>query len=85
MVFVKSILPSIVTIPVPLTSLRIRFNILKLNTEIQHHFIRELIEDGTLTFEFIHIDDQKTDLFTKPLDNKWFEFILQNIGVISMN
>ena len=25
--------------------------------EIQHHFIRELVEDGTLTLEFIHIDD----------------------------
>ena len=32
MVFVKSTLPSTVTIPVPSTSLRIQFNILKLNT-----------------------------------------------------
>ena len=36
--------------------------------EIRHHFIRELVEDGTLTLEFIHTDDQKADLFTKPLD-----------------
>ena len=36
MVFIKNILPSIVTI----------------------------VEDGTLTFEFIHTDDQKADLFT---------------------
>ena len=27
------------------------------NIEIRHHFIRELVEDGTLTLEFIHIDD----------------------------
>ena len=52
--------------------------------EIQHHFIRELVEDGTLTLEFIYTDDQKADLFTKPLDNKCFEFLRQNIGVISM-
>ena len=32
MVFVKNILPSIVTIPMPSTSLRIQFNILELNT-----------------------------------------------------
>ena len=32
-VFVKSILPSTMTIPVPSTSLRIRFNILELNTQ----------------------------------------------------
>ena len=53
--------------------------------EIRHHFIRELIEDGTLTLEFIHTDDQKADLFTKPLDGRRFEFLRQNIGVISMD
>ena len=53
--------------------------------EIQHHFIRELVEDGTLTLEFIYTNDQKGDLFTKPLDSKRFEFIHQNIGVISID
>ena len=52
--------------------------------EIRHHFIRELVEDGTLTLEFIYTDDQKADLFTKPLDSKRFKFLHQNIGVISM-
>ena len=53
--------------------------------EIQYHFIMELVEDGILTLEFIHTDDQKFDLFTKPLDRKRFEFLRQNIGVISMD
>ena len=53
--------------------------------EIRHHFIRELVEDGTLTLEFIHTNDQKADLFTKPLDSKQFEFLRENIGVISMD
>ena len=35
--------------------------------EIRHHFIRELIEDGILTLEFIHTDDQKADLLTNLL------------------
>ena len=52
--------------------------------EIQLHFIRELVEDGTLTLEFIHTDDQKADLFTKSLDSKHFEFLCQNIGDIFM-
>ena len=52
--------------------------------EVRHHFIREFVKDGTLTLEFIHTDDQKVDLFTKPLDSKRFEFLHQNIGVISM-
>ena len=53
--------------------------------KIRHHLIRELVKDGTLTLEFIHTDDQKADLFTKPLDSKRFEFLCQNIGVISMD
>ena len=53
--------------------------------EIRHHFIRELVEDGTLTLEFIHTDDQKANFFTKPFDSKQFEFLCQNIGVISMD
>ena len=53
--------------------------------EIRHHFIRELVKDGTLTLEFIHTDDQKADLFTKPLDSKWFEFLRQNIGAMSLD
>ena len=53
--------------------------------EIQHHFIRELVEDRMHTLEFIHTDDQKADLFTKPLDSKRFEFLCQNIGVLSMD
>ena len=53
--------------------------------EIQHHFIRKLVKDGTLTLEFIHTDDQKVDLFTKPLGSKRFEFLRQNIGVISLD
>ena len=53
--------------------------------EIQYHFIRDLVEDGTLTLEFIHTNDQKADLFTKLIDSKRFEFLCQNIGVISMD
>ena len=53
--------------------------------EIRHHFIWELVEDGIHTLEFIHTDDQKADLFTKPLDSKRFEFLHLNIGVISMD
>ena len=53
--------------------------------EIQHHFIQELEKDGTFTLEFIHTNDQKANLFTKPLDSKWFEFLCQKIGVISMD
>ena len=36
--------------------------------EIQYHFIRDLVEENTVYLEFINTDNQKVDIFTKPLD-----------------
>ena len=36
--------------------------------EIQYHFIWDLVEDKVVCLEFIHMDNQKADIFTKPLD-----------------
>ena len=47
--------------------------------EIQHHFIRNLVEDGTLTLEFIYTDDQKVDLFTKPLTTNSLNFFAKTL------
>ena len=47
--------------------------------EIRHQFIKELVEDGILTLKFIRIDDQKANLFTKPLDSKRFESFVKTL------
>ena len=52
--------------------------------EIWHHFIYELVEDDILTLKIINNDDRKADLLTKALDDQRFEFLCQNIGVISL-
>ena len=44
--------------------------------EIRHHFIKELVEDGTLTLEFIHTDDQKADLFTINASNSFVKTLV---------
>lgn len=49
--------------------------------DIQHHFIRELVETRVVTFEHIYTENQLADLFTKPLDGFRFEFLLTTIGV----
>ena len=36
--------------------------------EIHYHFIRDLVEERVMCREFIHIDNQKADIFTKPLN-----------------
>ena len=50
--------------------------------KIRCHFIRELVEEKTMYLEFINIDNQKADIFTKPLDGPRFESLCKTIGVI---
>ena len=49
--------------------------------EIHYHFIRDLVEERVVCLEFIHIDNQKADIFTKPLDGPRFESFHKTIGV----
>ena len=45
--------------------------------EIRYHFIEEKV----VCLEFIHTDNQKADIFTKPLDGSWFKSLRKTIGV----
>ena len=49
--------------------------------KIHYHFIRDLMEEKILWLEFINIDNQKADIFTKPLDGPRFESLCNTIGV----
>ena len=49
--------------------------------EIFYHFIHDLVEDKIVCLEFIHADNQKADIFTKPLDGPWFKSLRKTIGV----
>ena len=49
--------------------------------EICYHFNRDLVEDKVVCLEFIHTDNQKADIFTKPLYGPWFESLRKTIGV----
>ena len=49
--------------------------------EICYHFIRDLVEERVVCLEFIHTDNQKTNIFTKPLDGPRFESLCKAIGV----
>ena len=48
---------------------------------IRYHFIHDLVEDKIVCLEFIPMDNQKADIFTKPLDDPWFELLHKTIGV----
>ena len=49
--------------------------------EIQYHFIRDLVEEKIVWLEFINTNNQKADIFTKPLDGPRFESLRKTIGV----
>ena len=49
--------------------------------KIRYHFIRDLVEDKVVCLEFIHMDNQKADIFTRPLDGPWFESLRKTIDV----
>ena len=49
--------------------------------EIRYHFIRDLVEERIVCLEFIHTDNQKANIFTKPLDGPRFESLHKTIGV----
>ena len=49
--------------------------------EIHYHFIKDLVEDKVVCLEFIHTDNQKADIFTKPLDGPRFESLRKTINV----
>jgi hypothetical protein len=41
--------------------------------DIQHHFIRDLVEEKVVTLEHVDTEEQLADIFTKALDAKQFE------------
>jgi len=53
--------------------------------EIRHHFLREHITNGTCDIKFIGTEFQLVDLFTKPLAKDSFYFLLNELGIISLN
>lgn len=49
--------------------------------DIRHHFIRDLVDEGIVSLEYLDTTNQKTDLFTKPLDYLRFDYLRKSIGV----
>ena len=52
--------------------------------EIKHHFIRDHVQKGDIALEFISIDFQLADIFTKPLDKNRFYFIRKELGKLNL-
>ena len=53
--------------------------------EIRHNFLCQHIVNGNCEIKFIGTQLQLADLFTKPLAKDRFNFLRNELGIISMN
>ena len=51
--------------------------------DIRYHFIKDHVERGTIELYFVNIEFQLADLFTKPLDEKRFNFLISKHGMLN--
>ena len=49
--------------------------------EVKYHFIRDYVQKGVLLLKFVDTDHQWADIFTKPLAEDRFNFILKNLNM----
>ena len=50
--------------------------------DIRHHFLRDHVKNGDISLEFVDINNQLADIFTKPLNEKRLNFIKHDLGMI---
>ncbi|KAJ9552796.1 hypothetical protein OSB04_016841 [Centaurea solstitialis] len=53
--------------------------------DIRYHFIRDHISKGDIELHFIPTEYQLADLFTKPLDEARFNFLVGELGMINLS
>ncbi|KAJ9561108.1 hypothetical protein OSB04_006268 [Centaurea solstitialis] len=51
--------------------------------EIRYHFIRDYLMNGDVELQFIPTEYQLADLFTKPLDEKRFNQLISELGMLN--
>ncbi|GKA02666.1 retrovirus-related pol polyprotein from transposon TNT 1-94 [Tanacetum coccineum] len=53
--------------------------------DIRYHFIKEQVENGIVELYFVRIEYQLADIFTKPLPQERFNFLIDKLGMKSMS
>ena len=52
---------------------------------VRYHFIKDHVEKGTIEMYFVQTDYQLAGLFTKPLDEKRFNFLVSKLGMLNFS
>jgi hypothetical protein len=53
--------------------------------DIRHHFIRELVQQEFLFFEFCKSEDQLANIFTKALPKDRLEKLISQLGILKLD
>ena len=52
--------------------------------EIKYYFIRDKVQEGEVKLEYIAIDEQTTDIPTKPLSRIKFAYFREKMGIVEI-
>ena len=50
--------------------------------DIRHHFLRDHVQNGDISLEFVDTNNQLVDIFTKPLNEEILNFIKNYLSMI---
>ncbi|GJV73294.1 hypothetical protein Tco_1493289 [Tanacetum coccineum] len=53
--------------------------------DVRYHFIKEQVENGIVELYFVRTEYQLADIFTKPLPRERFNFLIEKLGMRSIN
>lgn len=69
------------TVRVPYTSLRIRCSMREQHVDVKYHYVRDIVEQGTLKVCKISTHDNPADMLTKPVPVAKFELCSDLVGI----
>jgi hypothetical protein len=55
------------------------------HTDIHHHFIRDHQQKGNISIESVGTEDQLADISTKPLDEKRFCKLINELNILDFS
>lgn len=53
--------------------------------DIKHYFIRDLVQKGDVSVEYVCTNDQLANIFIKALPLDRFEFLKSKLGILCVN
>ncbi|GAA0175664.1 hypothetical protein LIER_28794 [Lithospermum erythrorhizon] len=53
--------------------------------KVDCHFLRDALQDGTISTPHVSTGDQLADIFTKALGKRQFEFLISKLGISNLH